>query len=78
MCQKYKRAVILDRDGTILVEKGFLSDPDGVEFLPGAPETIKLLNAKGIFVVIVSNQSGVARGFFGEVDVIKVNSRMVE
>lgn len=78
MCNRNKKAIILDRDGTILVEKGFLSDPDGAEFLPGVAETIKLLNSRGISVVIVSNQSGVARGFFSEDEVRKVNSRMIE
>ncbi|WP_305043773.1 D-glycero-beta-D-manno-heptose 1,7-bisphosphate 7-phosphatase [Geoalkalibacter sp.] len=60
-----RRAVFLDRDGTINVEKDYLFRPADFEFIPGAPEAIARLNRDGYLVVVVTNQSGVARGFFG-------------
>ena len=64
-----KRAVFLDRDGTINVEKEYLYQAKDFEFIPGAPEAIRLLNRAGIMVVVVTNQSGVARGYYTEDDV---------
>ncbi|MDD5285539.1 MAG: D-glycero-beta-D-manno-heptose 1,7-bisphosphate 7-phosphatase [Desulfuromonadaceae bacterium] len=64
-----KRAVFLDRDGTINVEKDYLFEVKDFEFIPGATEAIRLLNGAGYFVVVVSNQSGVARGYYTEEDV---------
>jgi D-glycero-D-manno-heptose 1,7-bisphosphate phosphatase len=64
-----KRAVFLDRDGTINVEKEYLYQTADFEFIPGAQEAIRLLNQAGIMVVVVTNQSGVARGYYTEDDV---------
>ncbi|MGD0586810.1 MAG: D-glycero-beta-D-manno-heptose 1,7-bisphosphate 7-phosphatase [Oryzomonas sp.] len=64
-----KRAVFVDRDGTINVEKEYLYRVDEFEFIPGAPQALRLLNEAGFLVVVVSNQSGVARGYFTEEDV---------
>jgi len=64
-----KRAVFLDRDGTINIEKEYLYQASDFEFIPGAPEAIRLLNQAGIMVVVVTNQSGVARGYYTENDV---------
>jgi len=64
-----KRAVFLDRDGTINVEKEYLYQCADFEFIPGVPEAIKILNEAGIMVVVVTNQSGVARGYYTEDDV---------
>jgi D-glycero-D-manno-heptose 1,7-bisphosphate phosphatase len=64
-----KRAVFLDRDGTINIEKEYLYRPKDFEFIPGAPEAVQLLNQAGIMVVVVTNQSGVARGYYTEDDV---------
>lgn len=64
-----KRAVFLDRDGTINVEKEYLYRIEEFEFISGTPEAIRLLNEAGFFVVVVSNQSGVARGYYTEEDV---------
>jgi len=64
-----KRAVFLDRDGTINIEKEYLYQAAEFEFIPGAPEAIKLLNQGGFTVVVVTNQSGVARGYYTEEDV---------
>ncbi len=57
-----RSAVFLDRDGTVIVDKVHLTDPDEVELIPGAAEAVRRLNEAGLFVVIVSNQSVVARG----------------
>jgi D-glycero-D-manno-heptose 1,7-bisphosphate phosphatase len=64
-----QRAVFIDRDGTINVEKDYLYLIDDFEFIPGASEAIRLLNEAGFLVIIVTNQSGVARGYYTEEDV---------
>jgi D-glycero-D-manno-heptose 1,7-bisphosphate phosphatase len=64
-----KRAVFLDRDGTINIEKDYLYQAADFEFVAGAPEAIRLLNQAGLMVVVVTNQSGVARGYYTEEDV---------
>jgi D-glycero-D-manno-heptose 1,7-bisphosphate phosphatase len=63
------RAVFIDRDGTINTEKEYLYLPGEFEFIPGAKEAIRLLNQAGFLVVVVTNQSGVARGYYTEEDV---------
>ncbi|MBK5276903.1 MAG: D-glycero-beta-D-manno-heptose 1,7-bisphosphate 7-phosphatase [Desulfuromonadales bacterium] len=64
-----KRAVFIDRDGTINVEKEYLYRTEDFEFIPGAAEAIRLFNDAGWLVIVVSNQSGVARGYYTEEDV---------
>lgn len=64
-----QRAVFLDRDGTINQEKEYLYRFEEFEFVPGAPEAIRRLNEAGFLVVVVTNQSGVARGYYNEEDV---------
>jgi D-glycero-D-manno-heptose 1,7-bisphosphate phosphatase len=64
-----RRAVFLDRDGTINREKDYLHRIDEFEFIPGSPEAVRLLNQAGFLVVVVSNQSGVGRGYYTEEDV---------
>jgi D-glycero-D-manno-heptose 1,7-bisphosphate phosphatase len=61
-----RTAVFLDRDDTIIKDPGYLSDPDGIEILPGAVDAIRRLNEAGVLVIIITNQSGIARGFFDE------------
>ena len=56
----------LDRDGTIISDPGYLADPDGVELLQGSAEAVRLLNSSDIPVIIVTNQSGIGRGLYGE------------
>lgn len=70
-------AAFLDRDGTLIVEREFLGDPDGVEVMPGVAEAIRLLNQWEFWVIGVSNQSGIARGYYGPVDVDAVNVRVI-
>ena len=71
-----RKAVFLDRDGTLIREKGYLSDPSAVELEPGAGEAVRLLNEAGFAVVVVTNQSGVARGYYGEEEVHAVHQRL--
>src|SRR6266516_5315500 len=73
-----RRAVFLDRDGTIIEEKEYLRDPDQVALFPGAKEALKRLQDAGFKLFIVSNQSGVGRGYFTMADVNRVNERLVE
>jgi D-glycero-D-manno-heptose 1,7-bisphosphate phosphatase len=56
------KAVFLDRDGTIIADTGYLADPAEVDLLPGAAAAIRRLNQAGFRVIVVTNQSGIARG----------------
>ncbi len=69
-------AVFLDRDGTIIKDTGYLGDPNDVKLLPGVAEAIRRLKQTGHLIVIVSNQSGVARGLFDEAAVSRVHARL--
>ena len=71
-------AVFVDRDGTLIAERHYLCDPDQVELLPGVGEAVRRLNEAGVPVIVVTNQSGVARGYFGMDAVDRVNQRMAE
>ena len=61
-----RRAVFLDRDGTIIEDTGYVADPGAVRLLPGAAGAIARLNRAGWPVILVTNQSGIARGLFDE------------
>jgi D-sedoheptulose 7-phosphate isomerase/D-glycero-D-manno-heptose 1,7-bisphosphate phosphatase len=69
--------VLLDRDGTIIVDHGYVGSVDRVEFIDGAIEAIAALNAAGIPVAVVTNQAGVARGRYGIEDVQQVHKHMI-
>ncbi len=71
-------AVFLDRDGTLIDELGYLADPDGVKLYPGAARAAKRLSDAGFLVILITNQSGVARGFFSEDDLAHVHQRLAE
>jgi D-glycero-D-manno-heptose 1,7-bisphosphate phosphatase len=73
-----RRAVFLDRDGTINLERDYLHLPADFAFIPGAPEAIGLLKAAGFLVIVVTNQSGIARGYFDEAAVRRLHSHMDE
>ena len=66
MSRAGRPAVFLDRDGTIIEDTGYLGDPGRVRLLPGAAEAIGRLNRAGMPVVVVTNQSGIARGLLDE------------
>ena len=70
------RAVFLDRDGTMIVEKNYLSRPEDVEIFPATLAGLKRLSTAGFLLFIVSNQSGVGRGYFTLADVEKVNQHL--
>jgi D-glycero-D-manno-heptose 1,7-bisphosphate phosphatase len=69
-------AVFLDRDETIIRDPGYLSDPNGIDILPGAAEAIRVLNESGIPAIIITNQSGIARGFFKEETLEAIHKRL--
>ncbi|MDR1433265.1 MAG: HAD-IIIA family hydrolase [Puniceicoccales bacterium] len=74
---KSKIAIFLDRDGTIIVDKNYPSDPEGVELLSGAREAITLLKNFGCLLFLFSNQSGIGRGLLTFDDANACNRRMV-
>ena len=63
------KAIFLDRDGTINVDKGYLYKPEDFEFIDGVPEAIKKMHELGYLVIVITNQSGVARGYYTENDI---------
>jgi len=69
--------VVLDRDGTIVVDREYLADPDFLQFLPGAAEGLRALHRRGYRLVVISNQSGVARGLFTLERLRQINDRLV-
>ena len=71
-----KPAAFLDRDGTIIRDTDYLRDPDQVELLPGAAAAIRRLNEAGWPVIVVTNQSGIARGLLTEQDYERVRMRV--
>jgi len=71
-------AVFLDRDGTICKDVHYMRSPEQFELLPGVAEGIKFLNELGVKVIVATNQSGVARGYFTEQDLKKIHERMIE
>ncbi|MGH7500276.1 MAG: D-glycero-alpha-D-manno-heptose-1,7-bisphosphate 7-phosphatase [Longimicrobiales bacterium] len=61
-----RRAAFFDRDGTLIVEREYLSDPAAVELIPGATAGLRALRDLGFTLIVVTNQSGIARGLYGE------------
>jgi D-glycero-D-manno-heptose 1,7-bisphosphate phosphatase len=72
------RAVFLDRDGTLIQEKEYLSRPDQVALFPGVAQALRSLREAGFKMFIVSNQSGIGRGFFTLADVNRVHARLAD
>jgi len=69
-------AVFFDRDGTLNYDPGYLGNPDQVELYPGVPEGILKLKKAGLKIIVVSNQSGIARGLISRENVEAVNNRI--
>jgi histidinol-phosphate phosphatase family protein len=68
--------LVLDRDGTIIEERGYLADPAGVALLPGAAEGLRRFATFGYELAVVTNQSGIGRGYFGESDLRAVHDEL--
>ncbi len=73
-----RRFVLIDRDGTINVEKHYLSDPDHLELIPGTADAIRRLRQAGFGVCVVTNQSGIARGYFDLDRLARIHARLAE
>lgn len=71
-----KKAIFLDRDGTINVEVDYLHEPDKLRFVDGAVEALALLKRHGYTLIVISNQSGIGRGYFGAQDVERLHEYM--
>ncbi len=70
------KAVFLDRDGTIAKDVHYCPRPEDFELLPSVPEAIKLLNENSFKVIVVTNQSGIARGYFTEETLAQIHQKM--
>ena len=72
------RALFLDRDGTLIVDKVYLADPAGVELLPGAAAALRRARSLGYRLFLFTNQSGIGRGYHTIEDTHRVNARLEE
>ncbi len=72
------KALFIDRDDTLIVDKVYLSDPAGVELLPGVPEALRHARDLGYKLFLFTNQSGIGRGYYTLEDALRVNARMEE
>jgi len=77
MTRAARPAVFLDRDGTLIEDKGFLGDPAGVDVLPTVVDALRLLAQHGFATIVISNQSGIARGLLDDARVRSVNAEIV-
>ena len=73
-----RRAVFLDRDGVINVDHGYVSSWDQFEFLPGVPAALRQLQSAGYVLVVVSNQSGIGRGFYTEGEFAALSTQLID
>ena len=72
------RAVFLDRDGTLNVERHYLYEPEALELFPGTGAALRRLTKAGFALFIVTNQSGIGRGYYTEADMHAVNKRLAQ
>jgi len=72
-----RRFVLLDRDGTLIVEKHYLADPEQVELIEGAAEGLRRLRLRGLGLAILTNQSGIGRGFFDAARLAEIHERLL-
>jgi len=75
---KKNRAIFLDRDGVINKEVNYLSDPSDFEFIEGSIEALKILKQKRFLLIVISNQAGIARGYFTEETLKKIHEKMIK
>jgi D,D-heptose 1,7-bisphosphate phosphatase len=71
-----RRAVFLDRDGTIIEDEGYLADASRVRLLPGAIDALRMFRERGMMLVVVSNQSGIPRGLITPAQHAQVDARV--
>lgn len=71
------KALFLDRDGTINIDYGYVFQPEKFEFINGIFELCRKAQEKGYLIIVITNQSGIARGYFSEQDFTKLNSYML-
>jgi D,D-heptose 1,7-bisphosphate phosphatase len=74
---KKNNAIFLDRDGVINKEVSYLSNPDDFEFIEGSIEALKILKQKGYLLIVITNQAGIARGFFTEQTLKTIHMKMI-
>jgi D-glycero-D-manno-heptose 1,7-bisphosphate phosphatase len=74
--ERERPAVFLDRDGTLITERYYLADPDQLELVAGAVTSLQALQAAGYLLVVVTNQSGIARGLYDVGDFQRVQGRL--
>jgi D-glycero-D-manno-heptose 1,7-bisphosphate phosphatase len=72
------KALFLDRDGTLIIDKVYLADPAGVELLPGAADALRRARELGFQLFLFTNQSGIGRGYHTRADTDRVNARLEE
>jgi D-glycero-D-manno-heptose 1,7-bisphosphate phosphatase len=71
-----RKAAFIDRDGVINVERGFLHQVEQFVFVPGSVEALQWLQAAGYLLVVITNQSGIARGLYSEADYLQLTAYM--
>lgn len=76
MSMKKRKAVFLDRDGTINTEVEYLYKPSDFSFIPGVIDAIRIFKELGYLVIVITNQSGVARGYYTEKDILVLHNYM--
>ena len=72
------KALFLDRDGTLIIDKVYLSDPAGIDVIPGVPAALRRARELGYLLFLFTNQSGIGRGLHTLDDTLRVNARMEE
>jgi D-glycero-D-manno-heptose 1,7-bisphosphate phosphatase len=70
------KIIVLDRDGTIVIDRNYLSDPAALEFAPGAAAGLRKMSDMGFRLVVITNQSGISRGFFSLARLDEVHERL--
>jgi len=72
-----RSAIFVDRDGTLCFDRHYMSDPDGLEFIPSVVDGLVTLAQLGLPIIIVTNQSGVGRGYFTEETLSRIHARLL-